>query len=667
MGWASSSASEAVKARLTQGACSVVHLPRLTFTVRSNAPELLVSNSSLGSTAWWRPAHTLPATGQRLSLSCQPASSGPATLKPVHRAPPGAQPQALSSGCDGSCMPAAPTHPASLASQGAGHSGGSVSTQTHLCGSGGGGGGGISNSSTAVPQVNHPSTGSGSGSNASTKLNLHSTTSAARSSGGSSGSSGDSATAIRAQTQTPPPSSLQEQAHSQSPCTLHAPTAATLAASGMAAPDAAAPSAPSFQHTQPHREQDNEADLLDVFGKMDTDQSGLVGAGELQAALTRLGLPTSQEYLDDVLHHFDLSHNRSIDFSRFNTHVRRMETNLGRAFRSYDTNGDGTIDGPELGAALARVGLPPSERQVRCMLALLDTDHDGGVSYREFRRFACMLPRTQLVSPSHIYFAWANSALWLDSSARAPAGDSNSTGGACAAAGRGGSTCGADVHTISSPNETAQKLLVGGLAGVVARTLIAPIERLRTMAMLSRERVGVGESVSRMWRDGGFRGLFRGHLSTVLKVFPCSAIQFAVFDATKRALLHRKGPEGGPLTELDRFLAGCTAGGCACLISHPLDTIRTHMAVASAGGLGMGGWRPGCVQVQGSPGHPMMYRGALDAFARISREEGLGAFYKGMLATYCKTAPSMGALYFFFDLFSRMLGVGGLNRYRAIA
>lgn len=25
----------------------------------------------------------------------------------------------------------------------------------------------------------------------------------------------------------------------------------------------------------------------------------------------------------------------------------------------------------------------------------------------------------------------------------------------------------------------------------------------------------------------------------------------------------------------------------------------------------------------------MMYRGALDAFARISREEGLGAFYKG--------------------------------------
>lgn len=34
-----------------------------------------------------------------------------------------------------------------------------------------------------------------------------------------------------------------------------------------------------------------------------------------------------------MLHHFDLSHNRSIDFSRFNTHVRRMETNLGRAFR----------------------------------------------------------------------------------------------------------------------------------------------------------------------------------------------------------------------------------------------------------------------------------------------------------------------------------------------
>lgn len=67
--------------------------------------------------------------------------------------------------------------------------------------------------------------------------------------------------------------------------------------------------------------------------------------------------------------------------------------------RSYDTNGDGSIDCAELGAALSRMGLHPSERQVRCMMELLDTDQSGAVSYKEFRRFACMLPRTQVSAP----------------------------------------------------------------------------------------------------------------------------------------------------------------------------------------------------------------------------------------------------------------------------
>ena len=31
---------------------------------------------------------------------------------------------------------------------------------------------------------------------------------------------------------------------------------------------------------------------------------------------------------------------------------------------------------------------------------------------------------------------------------------------------------------------------------------------------------------------------------------------------------------------------------------------------------------------------------------------------------YMKTAPSMGAVYFFYDRISHALGVGGLNRYR---
>ena len=55
-------------------------------------------------------------------------------------------------------------------------------------------------------------------------------------------------------------------------------------------------------------------------------------------------------------------------------------------------------------------------------------------------------------------------------------------------------------------------------------------------------------------------GLFRGHMSTVIKVFPCSAIQFGVVDACKKFLRKMKAP-GQELSQLDCFLAGCVAGG----------------------------------------------------------------------------------------------------------
>eukprot|EP00798_Chlamydomonas_sp_ICE-L_P029651 gene29651-5069_t len=215
-------------------------------------------------------------------------------------------------------------------------------------------------------------------------------------------------------------------------------------------------------------------------------------------------------------------------------------------------------------------------------------------------------------------------------------------------------------------------------------------------------------------------------MSTVIKVFPCSAIQFGVVDACKKFIMRYKGPMGH-ITQLESFLAGCLAGGVACIVSHPLDTIRTQMT-ATVGkssmlgvtrtiglvglyrevlGSGIGflavdvgskvyrnyhdGIPPSpqergliaalaasvvmtCVmpldvvvkrlQVQGCPGHPILYSGPRDAFQKIASEEGLGAFYRGMLTTYMKTAPSMGAIYFFYDRMSQLWGIGGLNRYR---
>ncbi|XP_018506358.2 polcalcin Bet v 4 [Pyrus x bretschneideri] len=58
-----------------------------------------------------------------------------------------------------------------------------------------------------------------------------------------------------------------------------------------------------------------------------------------------------------------------------------------RIFKRFDTNGDGKISATELGDALETLGcVQPNE--VKSMMAEIDTDGDGFISYQEYLDFA---------------------------------------------------------------------------------------------------------------------------------------------------------------------------------------------------------------------------------------------------------------------------------------
>ncbi|XP_004231988.1 polcalcin Nic t 1 [Solanum lycopersicum] len=56
-------------------------------------------------------------------------------------------------------------------------------------------------------------------------------------------------------------------------------------------------------------------------------------------------------------------------------------------FKRFDLNGDGQISSAELGEALKMLGSVTSE-EVQYMMAELDTDGDGFISFKEFEEFA---------------------------------------------------------------------------------------------------------------------------------------------------------------------------------------------------------------------------------------------------------------------------------------
>ncbi|XP_030537954.1 polcalcin Bra n 2 [Rhodamnia argentea] len=62
-----------------------------------------------------------------------------------------------------------------------------------------------------------------------------------------------------------------------------------------------------------------------------------------------------------------------------------------RIFKRFDANGDGKISAAELGDALKTLGSVTGD-EVKRMMAEIDTDGDGFISYQEFTDFALANP-----------------------------------------------------------------------------------------------------------------------------------------------------------------------------------------------------------------------------------------------------------------------------------
>ena len=64
--------------------------------------------------------------------------------------------------------------------------------------------------------------------------------------------------------------------------------------------------------------------------------------------------------------------------------------------RSLDRDGSGRITISELQETLASLGVPVDEATAGRMVDLIDVDGSSDISFQEFRRFAVLLPQSQV-------------------------------------------------------------------------------------------------------------------------------------------------------------------------------------------------------------------------------------------------------------------------------
>ncbi|EZA59797.1 hypothetical protein DMN91_008080 [Ooceraea biroi] len=173
-----------------------------------------------------------------------------------------------------------------------------------------------------------------------------------------------------------------------------------------------------------------------------------------------------------------------------------------------------------------------------------------------------------------------------------------------------------------------KSLIAGGVAGVCAKTAVAPLDRMKILLQAQHEHYkhlnvfsGLMEIV---WREG-FCALYKGNFVQIIRAVPYAAIQFTAFEQYKKHLgLLREG------SHIDGFLAGAAAGATAATITYPLDTIRARLAF----------------QVTSNT----LYAGIIHATVKMFKEEGgFRAFYKGFWPNMLGMIPSAGFTFYTFE------------------
>ncbi|CAL3962758.1 unnamed protein product [Diplocarpon coronariae] len=194
--------------------------------------------------------------------------------------------------------------------------------------------------------------------------------------------------------------------------------------------------------------------------------------------------------------------------------------------------------------------------------------------------------------------------------------------------------------------------VAGGLAGSAAKTLVAPLDRVKILFQASNPRFakytgswfGVVTAMKDIYKDEGPRGLFRGHSATILRIFPYAAIKFLAYEQIRSAVIQCPAHE----TPLRRLLSGSLAGVTSVFFTYPLEVIRVRLAFETKRNA-RSSLSDICKRIfnEAPPPTkpitgPTVAAVAADTVKAVAPQAGLANFYRGFSATVLGMLPYAG-------------------------
>jgi solute carrier family 25 protein 43 len=183
----------------------------------------------------------------------------------------------------------------------------------------------------------------------------------------------------------------------------------------------------------------------------------------------------------------------------------------------------------------------------------------------------------------------------------------------------------------------AQSFVAGGFAGVASRTITSPLDVVKILAQVGTKETKDGflKSFTNIYQKEGIKAFWKGNGIACVRLFPYNAVQFATFTKLK-VMMSDAGT--GRLSPMNALVAGSMGGIMATVATYPTDMVKTRLTVAHADHT------------------KSKYKGMIDAFRVIYREEGFMAFYKGMSTSIIGVVPFAGGTFMAYEILDKAWG-----------
>ncbi len=135
-----------------------------------------------------------------------------------------------------------------------------------------------------------------------------------------------------------------------------------------------------------------------LWRTLDTRSEGQLDLFGLKKGLRTIDHPlkNADDLLYDVLKAVDTSGDGRIQYNEFRVFVEHTERELWNLFQSIDKDNSGGLDKGELRSAFSRAGITISNAKLDQFFDEVDSNHDGEISFEEWRCEMPFLPARRL-------------------------------------------------------------------------------------------------------------------------------------------------------------------------------------------------------------------------------------------------------------------------------